>query len=107
MVTLTLTETFVSQKSISKPNPYPNPIPNPNLILSLTLTMTRKSDHRQSEFNPRIVHIIQSSLLTLTLKSESASSRHTLVYKHGSALSRVNLLVFFSAWAELVWRYRL
>ena len=43
----------------------------------------------------------------LTKKSESASSRDTLAYEHGFALSRVNLLVSFSAWAELVWRYGL
>ena len=30
-----------------------------------------------------------------------------LAYEYGSGLSRMNLLVSFSAWAVLVWRYRL
>ena len=40
-------------------------------------------------------------------KSESVSSRVTLAYEHGSAFGRVNLLVSFSAWAQLIWRYLL
>ena len=49
----------------------------------------------------------QEPIKAISLKSESALSRDTLAYAHGSVLSRVNLLVSFSAWAELVWRYRL
>ena len=40
-------------------------------------------------------------------KSESASIRGTLAHEHESAISRVNLLVSFSVWAELVWQFRL
>ena len=39
--------------------------------------------------------------------SESASSRDTLAYEHGSVFKSRQPVVSFSAWAEFVWRYRL
>ena len=74
-----------------------------SLVLSLSLQPS-PSDIAASSSSKNYIVLT----LTPTLpKSELALSRDTLAYELGSALSRVHLLVSFSASAELVWRYPL
>ena len=76
----------------------------------LSCVIGQASQGIQPESERSRVRFLETSILenraylTLTL---TQNIDLTLTLEYGSALNCVNLLVSFSAWAELVWRHRL